>query len=72
MRWSVPAGLLRVGGRMGDALGAVLRRPLPLNSEVVSRLLDSACYSPARIERELGWRARVGLVEGMREMLGNP
>ncbi|MDP2809657.1 MAG: NAD-dependent epimerase/dehydratase family protein [Rhodocyclaceae bacterium] len=67
--WSVPAGLLRVGGRVGDALGAVLHRPLPLNSEVVSRLLDSACYSPARIERELGWRAKVGLTEGVREML---
>jgi hypothetical protein len=42
-----------------------------LNSEVVSRLLDSACYSPERIERELGWRAKLGLVEGLREMLGD-
>lgn len=71
LRWSAPAGLLRAGGVVGDMLGAVLSRPLPLNSEVVDRLLGSACYSPARIERELGWRARVGLVEGVREMLGN-
>jgi len=69
-RWSLPAWALRAGGRVGDALGALLRRPLPLNSEVVSRLLDSACYSPAKIERELGWRARVGLADGVREMLG--
>ncbi len=27
-------------------------------------------FQPARIERELGWRARVGLAEGLREMLG--
>jgi nucleoside-diphosphate-sugar epimerase len=67
--WSAPAWALRAGGRLGGALGALLRRPLPLNSEVVSRLLDSACYSPAKIERELGWRARVGLAEGVREML---
>lgn len=71
LRWSVPAGLLRLGGGMGDALGEVLRWPLPLNSEVVNRLLGSACYSPARIERELGWRARVGLREGIGEMLGD-
>lgn len=71
LRWSAPARLLRAGGLVGDILGAVLHRPLPLNSEVVDRLLGSACYSPARIERELGWRARVGLVEGVREMLGN-
>jgi nucleoside-diphosphate-sugar epimerase len=68
-RWRAPAWALRAGGRLGDALGALLRRPLPLNSEVVSRLLDSACYSPARIERELGWRARVSLADGVREML---
>lgn len=70
LRWSVPAELLRVGGVLGDALGVVLRRPLPISSEVVNRLLGSACYSPTKIERELGWRARVGLVEGLREMLG--
>lgn len=69
LRWSVPAGVLRAGGMLGDGMGKLLGRSLPLNSEVVSRLLGSACYSPARIERELGWRARVGLVEGVREML---
>lgn len=71
LRWQVPAGLLRAGGIAGDALGTLLRRPLPFSSEVVERLLGSACYSPARIERELGWRARVGLEEGLREMIGD-
>ena len=71
LRWGVPKGLLRAGGSVGDLLGSVLGRPLPMNSEVVSRLLDSACYSPARIERELGWRAAIGLAAGLREMLGN-
>lgn len=67
--WNVPAVLLRAGGLAGDALGALLHRSLPLNSEVIERLLGSACYSPARIERALGWRARVGLTDGVREML---
>lgn len=70
-RWCVPASLLHTCGHIGDVLGNVLRRPLPLNSEAISRLLDSACYSPAQIERELGWKARTGLVEGIQEMLGN-
>ncbi len=70
-KWSVPAVVLRTGGCMGDVLGRLINRPLLLNSESVSRLLDSACYSPARIARELGWRADVELKEGIREMLGD-
>ena len=69
-RLRVPAFLLRVGGKLGDGLGKLAGRTLPLNSEVTERLLGSACYSPARIERELGWRAGIGLDEGAREMLG--
>ena len=69
IRFRVPASLLRTGGAVGDAAGRVLGRALPLNSEVVDRLLGSACYSPAGLERELGWRARIGLAEGVREML---
>lgn len=42
--WSVPAPVLRVLGRAGDALEVLLRRPVPYNSRLCSRLLDSACY----------------------------
>ena len=69
--WHLPASLLRAGGAMGGYLEARLGRRLPLNAETVSRLLDSECYSPARIERELGWRARIGLADGLREMLSD-
>lgn len=57
-RWCVPAGVMRLAGGFGGRVG-----------EIVERLLGSACYSPARIERELGWRARIGLEAGLREML---
>lgn len=66
--WSVPESALRLAARIGDGLEVVTRRRLPLDSEAIERLLGSAWYSPARIERELGWRARVSLVEGLREM----
>ena len=68
--WAVPEPALRLAASIGDGLEAVTRRRLPLDSEVLDRLLDSAWYSPARIERELGWCAKVSLAEGLREMFG--
>lgn len=68
--WAVPASVWRLAGRYGDGLERILRRRLPLDSETVSRLLDSAWYSPARIEQELGWRARIELHTGLQEMFG--
>lgn len=56
--FKVPAGFLRAAGQLNARLG-----------EIVDRLIGSECYSPARIEQELGWRARIGLNEGLREML---
>lgn len=67
--WSAPAWAFRLGGKVGDLGGAILRRPLSLNTEVVARLLDSECYSPARIHKELGWQAQVSLRTGLTEML---
>ncbi len=58
--FTLPAWTLRAAGRLHRRLG-----------EIVDRLIGSACYSPARIERELSWRARIGLAEGLREMLHN-
>ena len=71
-RWQVSPRLLRAAGRIGDGLGAALGRTLPLNSEVLSRLLDPACYSAARLQHDLQWRSSVSLAEGLQEMLGSP
>ncbi len=57
--WTLPAWALRAAGRVHPRL-----------AEIVDRLIGSACYSPARIDRELGWRARIGLRQGLQEMLG--
>ena len=66
--WSVPESVLRLAAGVGDGLETMTRRRMPLDSEVLDRLLGSAWYSPARIEKELGWRAKMSLVEGLREM----
>src|SRR5690606_42030296 len=70
MRWRVPAAVLRAAGHAGDAAGRLLRRRIPLDTAAVSRLLDPECYSPRAIERELGWRARVAVADGLREANG--
>ncbi len=66
--WAVPEQALRLAGRCGDLVECVSKRRLPLDSETVGRLLDSAWYTPARIEHELGWRPRIGLTTGLQEM----
>lgn len=56
--FTLPLGLLRSVGRLSVHL-----------TEVVNRLIGSACYSPARLECELGWQAQVSLANGLKEML---
>ncbi len=69
--FDIPANVFRAAGLVGDLVGFLRARPLGFNSEVVTRLLESACYSSARIESELGWRARISLDDGLLELLKN-
>lgn len=71
-RWRVSERWLRRAGRWGDGLQRLLRQPMPLNTELVNRLLEVECYSPARIREELGWEARVGLATGLRDCIRVP
>lgn len=63
--------MLAVAARAGDLLRAVGWAGVPFHSAALSRLLDSAWYSAAAIECELGWQARVTLDEGLAGMLDN-
>lgn len=67
--WRVPAALLRTAGVAGQCFGRVTGTTLPLTSESIERLLDSAWYSPARIRRDLGWQTRVALAQGLRDYI---
>ncbi len=71
VRWCVPAYGLRFAAQLCDLISRPLGRSLPLSRETVSALLDSACYSPSKLERELGWRAAIDLESGLQEMLGS-
>ena len=71
MPWIISEKQLRYVGKLGDLLGKFLFRPFPVNSEVVSRLIDSECYSSNRIQTELGWQPKIGLQEGLKMLLTN-
>jgi len=68
--WAIPEAALRFAARIGDGVEALTGHRMPVDSEVIGRLLESAWYSPARIEKELGWRAQVSLAAGLAEMFG--
>lgn len=67
--WACPASLLRLSGACGDIIGHLTGRPFPVNREAIGALLGSACYSPARLEQDLGWRAQIDLPEGLQDMI---
>lgn len=68
--WAVPVALLRTAAVGGDVLEALTGKRKPFDREVLDRLLGSAWYSASRIERELGWCAKVPLSEGLAELVG--
>lgn len=67
--WQLPAGVLRFVGRLGDLASTILHRPLPINSDMISRLLNSACYSGRRAMQELGWQPRHDLLANLPDMV---
>lgn len=67
--WSIPEFMLRLLALTGDGLGKLAGRRLPLDSEVLQRLLGSACYDGSRIAAEIGWQPAIHLREGLREMM---
>lgn len=71
VNWEVSEGLLKTAARIGDYFPGHFGVGRVFNSEVIARLLDTECYCPARIERDLGWRAGINLEAGLKEMFGH-
>ena len=68
--WTLPVGLLRAAATAGDAIRRVRGRRLLFDSDLLEKLLGSACYDGEHICRELGFRPRRDLRGSMAEMLG--
>ena len=67
--WRVPAAGLRALALAGDVVGRLRGRRFVFDSDGYRKLLGSAWYSPARIERELGFRPTRTLRDGVAEMV---
>jgi len=67
--WSLPASVLRGLGRVGDLGETVLRRSLPFNSTLATRLLDSACYRSVCAEAALGFKPQQRLEDVLPAMV---
>lgn len=66
---AVPAWALKLGARVGDLIGAVRGRSFLFNSDTLDKLIGSAWYSSARIERDLGYRPTRTLENALPEMI---
>lgn len=54
--WRVPLPILTFAGVCGDLFQLCVRRPLPLTSATLVKLIGQAWYSPAALMREAGYR----------------
>jgi nucleoside-diphosphate-sugar epimerase len=71
IRWSMHEKVFRAVGIVTERLGETTSLKLPVGTHAVKKLLGSECYSPTKINAELGWQASVGLSAGLKEMLTN-
>ena len=68
-RWVVPVWVLRRAGKFGDLIGVVRGKRFLWDSDKCAKLFGSACYSPARAARELGFSPRTGLETALPAMV---
>jgi len=68
-RWRVPGEFLRAVALGGDIIGRVTGRRFFLDTDSLRKLSDSALYSSARIEKELGFSPRWDLRSALPEMV---
>jgi len=69
-RWSIPMFVLRGGAVLGDLVEGVSGRPLSLSSDVLHKLLGSACYRSDKLRQQLGWQPRVQVRDCLPAMVG--
>lgn len=64
-----PMPVLKVLAFIGDCIGAVRGKRFVFDSSGLEKLTGSACYSSAKIEKELGFRATRNLKEALPEIV---
>ena len=66
---NIPLPLFTTIAKVGDKIGQLRKRRFIFDSDVLEKLLGSACYSSAKIETELGFKAHRHLQESLAEIV---
>lgn len=61
---NTPIWLLKAMGRCGDLAGLILRRQMPIDTGVISRIVGDLCFSTQKISEQVGFTPKVSLAEG--------
>jgi len=69
--WTVPAWVLRLAARFGDAIERIPGCTSPLTTSALDKLLGSAWYSSEKIHRELGFVPRYTLFDVLPDMVAD-
>ena len=65
----VPPSLLKLAGHLGDTIEQFTKRPLPLNSSTIDRLLGSLVVDSSHIRNTLNWEPPYTVDEGLSKTL---
>ncbi len=67
--WNIPLSLLNRLAKIGDDIGRLNGHRFIFDSQALDKLLGSAWYSSAKIERELNFKARYTLEQALPEIV---
>jgi len=67
--WRVPTTVLRTVALLGDLVGKLSKRPMPISTSILEKVLGSAWYSSSKIRNELGFQPRRSLMDSIPEMV---
>ncbi|WP_457571545.1 NAD-dependent epimerase/dehydratase family protein [Desulfovulcanus sp.] len=67
--FTLPWFIWRLGGKIGDLLGFIRGRRFVFDSQALDKLFGSACYSSARIKKELAFKPRWDLQSALPEII---
>ena len=63
-----PVSALRIVGYAAGGLGALMGRPLVIDSAGIDRLVGSLHVDGSRFRREFGWQPPIGIEQAFRQM----
>jgi nucleoside-diphosphate-sugar epimerase len=67
--WAIPQALFKIPAKIGDIYRHIIGRRFPIDSDTLRKLTDSACYSSAKIRRELGFKSQHTLQQTLPEII---